>query len=309
MDIFDERERLQKLVEEGLVSGLPDIDAKSEVLRKAMEYTLLLPGKRIRSLLLLLVCKAVRGDENEALPYAFAIEFIHSYSLIHDDLPAMDDDDLRRGALSNHRVFGEGMAILAGDGLLSAAFELLHRDYIECLKSGNTAALGRRLRAGDAIAAGCGCRGMIAGQVCDIESERKNANGYGDKSALEFIIANKTGALIRAAAEAGAWIGGAEETAVRAFSKFGESLGAAFQIADDLLDVEGETAVIGKTAGKDAAAGKITYPALYGIRASRDRLLELTETAVNALSGAWEKDGSYVGMLMDMSRSLAERVC
>ena len=305
--------RLKGLIEARLAGFLPDDGANSRALREAMLYTLGAPGKRIRPLLLLLACKAVRGSEEDAMPYACAVEFIHNYSLIHDDLPAMDDDELRRGEPTNHVVFGEAMAILAGDGLLSAAFELMHEDYM--LHLDDLEALGRRVRAGMAIAAGCGRRGMVAGQAADIGAEGK-AEGHAEGKAdgkelsaglLEFIHLNKTAALLRAAVEAGAEIGGAGPETVRALSLYGENLGLAFQIVDDILDCEGETAVIGKTAGKDAEAKKLTYPGVYGALASRERLAELTEKAVDALEGAADTDAFYIGILADMARGLAVR--
>ena len=293
------------MVESNLAGLLPDAGMGSSTLLDAMSYTLRAPGKRIRPVLLLLACKAVCGNEKDAIPYACAIEFIHNYSLIHDDLPAMDDDDLRRGEPTNHKVFGEAMAILAGDGLLSAAFELMHKDYL--LHMDDVAALKRRLRAGGAIAAGCGCRGMVAGQAADIEAEGRAAS----PDLLDYIHVNKTAALFRAALEAGAWLGGAKQTTVHALATYGENLGLAFQIVDDILDMEGETAVIGKTAGKDAEAKKASYPAVHSLAASRERLFELTERAIEAvetLKGAAGTDGHYVSILAEAARSLALRV-
>jgi len=302
-DYEKETKRLKTLIESHLSGFLPDIDVKSMTLFEAMRYTLRSPGKRIRPTLLLLACLSMRGNENDAIPYACAIEFIHNYSLIHDDLPAMDDDDLRRGEPTNHKVFGEGMAILAGDGLLSAAFELMHKDYL--LHMDDVKALKRRLRAGDAIAAGCGCRGMVAGQAADIETEGREAS----TELLDYIHINKTAALIKAALEAGAWLGGAKPDTVRAFSGYGENLGLAFQIVDDILDFEGMTAVIGKTAGKDKAAGKATYPGLHGIEDSRKKLAALTERAVSSaeLARKGGADARYTGILQELALKLAER--
>jgi len=297
----EETARLKGLVEQSMTGFLSAPGAGYENLDSAMRYTLDAPGKRIRPVLLLLSCKAVYGDEAEAVPYACAIEFIHNYSLIHDDLPAMDDDDLRRGRPTNHKVFGEAMAILAGDGLLSAAFELMHRDYL--LHLDDHSSLERRLRAGDAIAAGCGRRGMVAGQAADIEAGGRMVSA----ETLDFIHKNKTAALLRAATTAGAWLGGANTDAIQALSAYGENLGLAFQIADDILDSEGETAVIGKTAGKDAKAEKATYTGIHGIEASRKRLFELTEQAVAAASGAPGADEDYIVIMAEMARDLAVR--
>jgi geranylgeranyl diphosphate synthase type II len=173
-DNFYELYRYRERIDAHLEGLLPEIDSKSRTLLEAMRYTLGAKGKRIRPILLLLVCESVGGDVQAAIPYACAIEFIHAYSLIHDDLPAMDDDDLRRGEPTNHKVFGEGMAILAGDGLLSAAFELIHKEYLIYLDQPE--ALRRRIRAGAEIAKGCGCRGMVAGQAADLEAEGRTAS-------------------------------------------------------------------------------------------------------------------------------------
>jgi len=298
----DEYDRLKALVENNIAEYLPGVDARSGNLLNAVRYTLDAPGKRIRPVLLLLSCKAVNGHEADAIPYACAIEFIHTYSLIHDDLPAMDNDELRRGRPTNHMVYGEAMAILAGDGLLSAAFELMHKDYM--LHMNDALSLNRRLRAGDAIASGCGCGGMVAGQAADIEAEGKEVS----PELLYYIHKNKTAALLRAATTAGAWIGGANPETVDALSDYGENLGLAFQIADDILDSEGETAVIGKTAGKDAEAQKATFTRIYGLDASRERLFELTELAIRAVAETSGTDRFYIEILTEMARDLALRV-
>jgi geranylgeranyl diphosphate synthase type II len=265
-----------------------------------MRYTLSAPGKRIRPVLLLLSCEFSGGNAQEALPYACAMEFIHNYSLIHDDLPAMDDDDLRRGAATNHKIFGEAMAILAGDGLLSAAFELLYRDSLLYLNS--TKKLKRRIRAGAEIAKGCGCRGMIAGQVADVEAEGKQASA----ELLDYIHINKTAALIQSSVVAGAYLGGAGQAMIENLRIFGESLGLAFQIADDILDVTGDRDMIGKTPGKDARQQKAAYPAVHGIEASQRRLYELTDRASEAITcckGNQEKAKAF----LDLTRMLRTR--
>jgi len=287
-DFPAEIERLKTLVESRLVEMLPDIDSCSKTLSDAILYSLRAQGKRIRPVLLMLSCKALGGDENDALPYACAIEYIHNYSLIHDDLPAMDDDDFRRGEPTNHKVFGEAVAILAGDGLLSAAFEVMQKDYL--LYFGDDEALKRRLRAGAAIAAGCGCRGMVAGQICDIESEGKAFS----PETLDFIHRNKTAAMIRAATEAGAWLAGAGTETALAFAAYGENLGLAFQIADDILDTGTEE-------------GKATYPALYGQEASMKRLEELTSQAKTVLKNVPGTNAHYIDFLIDMADKLAAR--
>jgi len=286
---MDEFVRLRELLESYIEGSLPGEGAEeSRTLFEAMRYTLEAPGKRIRPVLLLLACKAAGGDEGEALPYACAIEFIHNYSLIHDDLPAMDNDDMRRGKLTNHKVFGEALAILAGDGLLSAAFELMHADYLKYINDPD--ALERHIRAGAAIARGCGTDGMIAGQAADIEAEGNVVSaGF-----VEYIHMNKTAALIRAAATAGAYIGGASGKTIESFSKYGENLGLAFQITDDILDY-----------GKEE--GKASYPTIHGLGASCVRLEELTDSAVIAMESAGGTDARYAGILIDFARKLAQR--
>jgi len=201
----------------------------------------------------------------------------------------MDNDDYRRGKLTNHKVFGEAMAILAGDGLLSAAFELMHLDYIKYGE--DTKALVRRIKAGAAIAEGCGTGGMVAGQAADMEAESMDTGA----ELLDYIHMNKTAALIRAAVKAGAYIGGASGAAVRALTEYGENLGLAFQIADDILDYESEE-------------GKASYPAVHGLGVSCARLEELTGRAVNAAKSAAWTDAYYIEMLAEMARILAKRI-
>jgi geranylgeranyl diphosphate synthase type II len=293
-------ERLKEMVESSLVDSLPEIDRKSNTLFEAMRYTLSAPGKRLRPVLLLLSCEFSGGSAQEALPYACAMEFIHNYSLIHDDLPAMDDDDLRRGAATNHKVFGEAMAILAGDGLLSAAFELLYRDSLLYLD--NAGKLKRRIQAGAEIAKGCGCRGMIAGQVADMEAEGKQVSA----ELLDYIHINKTAALIHSAVVAGAHLGGAGQTMIENLRVFGESLGLAFQIADDILDVTGDRDVIGKTPGKDARQQKASYPAVHGMEASRRRFDELTDRAAEAI-GCCKGNPEKETVFLDLTRMLRHR--
>jgi geranylgeranyl diphosphate synthase type II len=299
-DFAAETERLRTLTESCLAGFLPAAGPEAKTLRDAMLYTLGAPGKRIRPTLLLLACKAAGGDENDALPYACAVEYIHNYSLIHDDLPAMDDDDMRRGMPANHKVFGEAMAILAGDGLLSAAFGLMHEDYL--WHAGDQEALRRRVCAGAAIAAACGPCGMVAGQAADIEAEGLDAG----PGLLDFIHLHKTAALIRASLAAGARLGGAAPDMANALADYGENLGLAFQIADDVLDAEGDTKAIGKTAGKDEKAGKATYPGLHGTEASRARLEALTERAVRAAAESGI-DVYYIDIFTALARSLAHR--
>ena len=318
-DYENEIDRLRELVETGLQELLPESDEKSKTLYDAMGYTLGLPGKRIRPVLLMLAYKSIGGDsEEEALPFACALEMIHNYSLIHDDLPAMDDDDLRRGKPTNHKVFGEAMAILAGDGLLSQAFEILHDEYLSYFNASLedesiVYVLRQRILAGKTIVHACGCQGMIAGQVADIEAEGKAAS----IETVEYIHENKTAAIIRAAIMAGMWLTLGdyydmdEDAVIRALFTYGDCLGKAFQVADDILDYESTTEVLGKTAGKDLKAGKATYPATLGIEASRQKLLELTGEAIQAAEELRELEntkGLYIDILQELARDLAGRL-
>ena len=265
------------MINEYLLDYIPGVDTKSSVLYDAMKYSLTAGGKRLRSVLLLAACEFAGGDAKDALPYACAIEYIHTYSLIHDDLPAMDNDDLRRGMPTNHKVFGDGMAVLAGDGLLTTAFEIMNKDMFLCFDNLNEPK--KRLNASYTIAKNSGVRGMVAGQASDIDSEHKQCSN----EMLEYIHINKTAALIVAAIRAGLYLGGADADMMKNMTVYAENLGLAYQIADDILDVRGNTEEMGKTAGKDAASEKITYVALNGMEASEAKLQELTMNAVSAI--------------------------
>lgn len=263
-------------VDEALQHLLPPADEMPASLHDAMRYSVFAGGKRVRPALLLSACHAVGGDLSVALPFACAMEMIHTYSLIHDDLPAMDDDDWRRGRLTNHKVYGEATAILAGDALLTEAFILMSSPTTV-----NHLPPDRVLRVIHEIARAAGSRGMVGGQVVDMESEGK---GEVDLPTVQYIHTHKTGALIRASVVAGAVVGGGDAQSCRALERYGEMVGLAFQIADDILDIEGTTEEIGKDAGSDQARGKATYPAVMGIVAARERARELVDGAVEALS-------------------------
>jgi geranylgeranyl diphosphate synthase type II len=271
-------------VDAALERFLPLAPACPPRVREAMHYSLFAGGKRLRPTLALASAEAValaNGADVEqgramALPAACALELIHTYSLVHDDLPAMDDDTMRRGRPTNHVVFGEGLAILAGDGLLTEAFALMAREPAD----GDPA---RTLRAIRIVADAAGACGMVGGQAIDLEAVGSGAAFDGD--GLRAMHARKTGALIRASAAAGAVMGGAGEAQLEAIERFASELGLAFQIVDDILDVEGASEALGKTAGKDAAAGKPTYPALYGLDTSRTMAAECIDRALTALEG------------------------
>jgi geranylgeranyl diphosphate synthase, type II len=274
------KERCQ-MVDEALEKFLPAADELPASLHKSMRYSVFAGGKRVRPILMLAACEAVGGDIGQAMPAACAMEMIHTYSLIHDDLPAMDDDDFRRGNPTNHKVFGEAVAILAGDALLTEAFILLSSPEYAA-KTG----AARLLPVIREIAWCAGSHGMVGGQVVDMESEGK---GDIDLATVQYIHTHKTGALIKASVKAGALLGGADEAGLAAMTRFGEAVGLAFQIADDILDIEGTTEEIGKDAGSDEARGKATYPAVVGISEAKKRASELVEMAIAALAVFDEK--------------------
>jgi geranylgeranyl diphosphate synthase type II len=258
-----------------------------------MRYSLFAGGKRLRPLLALASAEAVAEQlgiaevaaDELAIPVACALELIHTYSLVHDDLPAMDDDTMRRGRPTAHVVFGDGIAILAGDALLTEAFALLSR---EPGQSGEVPAdeLNRRkLQVAAIVADAAGAAGMVGGQAIDLEAALPGA-GVLDAGALREMHMRKTGALIVASALAGAIMAGASESIAEAVGRYGVEIGLAFQIVDDILDVEGASAELGKTAGKDAAAGKVTYPALYGLEQSRRLASDCVARAIEGLRSA-----------------------
>jgi geranylgeranyl diphosphate synthase, type II len=268
------KERCQ-LVDEALQRFLPREDDLPTSLHRSMRYSVFAGGKRVRPILMLAACEAVGGRIDQAMPAACAMEMIHTYSLIHDDLPAMDDDDFRRGNPTNHKVFGEATAILAGDALLTEAFILLSNPEV----AGNLPPADR-LAVIQEIARCAGSRGMVGGQVVDMESE---GNRDIDLPTVQYIHTHKTGALIKASVKAGAILGGGDGAAIAAITRYGEAIGLAFQIADDILDIEGTTEEIGKDAGSDEARGKATYPAVVGLADAKRRAAELTDMALAAL--------------------------
>ena len=278
-------------VEAALDHALTAPDDSSHDIYEAMRYMALGAGKRLRPALVLLAAEACGGSAQEAVPAACAVEMIHTYSLIHDDLPAMDDDDLRRGRPSCHKAFGEAMAILAGDGLLTEAFRVLAVQVSDAGKS-------RRLAAELADAAGA--TGMVGGQVADLKAELSRAS---DEQILTLIHRRKTARLIQASVVMGAISAGVSEHYEWSLREYGLHLGLAFQIADDILDAAGSTAVLGKTAGKDAAAGKLTYVTLYGAEAARQRARAEADRAVDAL----KPFGHEADWLRDIARFVVKR--
>jgi geranylgeranyl diphosphate synthase type II len=258
-------------IEEALDRLLPKEEAHPASIHRAMRYSVFAGGKRIRPILCLEAAAMFSENPVAAVSTGCALEFIHTYSLIHDDLPALDNDDFRRGKPTCHKVFGEAIAILAGDALLTLAFQTLAFVPVEPQ---------RRLNILATIAQAAGTdRGMIGGQVADLEAEKKTP----DVGTLEYIHRSKTAALIRASIAAGGIAGGATNEDVERLKCFGENIGWAFQVVDDILDVEESSAVLGKTAGKDQAQQKATYPALYGILQSRDIAADLAAKALSEL--------------------------
>ena len=299
MDFHHYLEARRAEIEAALGAALPVPPACPAAVATAMRYSVTAGGKRLRPVLCLASAEAVGGDRAQAMPAACAIEFIHTYSLIHDDLPAMDNDTMRRGRPTLHVVAGEGLAILAGDGLLTEAFALLAREPA----TADPAIAARKLRVIGVVAAAAGAAGMVGGQAIDLGASRPDPADALDADGLRAMHARKTGALIRAAASAGAIMGGADDRAVAGVDAAAAELGLAFQIIDDVLDVEGAAATLGKTPGKDAAAGKPTYPALYGIDEARRMADACVERAGALLGGA----GLGRSRLADIGRWIVDR--
>ncbi len=260
------------LVEKRIRRCLPPATRQPAILHRAMRYSVLAPAKRIRPILCLAACSACGGREEDALDTACAIELIHTYSLIHDDLPSMDDDDYRRGRPTLHKRFGEAVAILAGDALLTLAFALPAAD--PALKDKQARAVTA------AMAEAAGWSGMVGGQVKDLLAEGKTVG----RAELESIHARKTGAIITASLLCGGIVAGAGPAKLEILAGYGKAVGLAFQVRDDILDVIGETKRMGKAAGRDKKSGKAAFPALFGLEASRRRLKTLTDRALKAVS-------------------------
>jgi geranylgeranyl diphosphate synthase type II len=278
-------------IEEALDRLLPREEAHPASIHKAMRYSVFAGGKRIRPILCLEAAGMFTENPVAAVSVGCALEFIHTYSLIHDDLPALDNDDLRRGKPTCHKVFGEAIAILAGDALLTLAFQTLAFVPVEPQ---------RRLNILSTIAQAAGTdRGMIGGQVADLEAEKK----VPDVGTLEYIHRSKTAALIRASIVSGGIAGGAANEDVERLRRFGENIGWAFQVVDDILDVEESSAALGKTAGKDQAQQKVTYPALFGILQSRDIAADLSAKALHEL----DCYGDRASRLRELAQFLVSR--
>lgn len=274
MDITSYLSKKKSIVDAALDALVPPAKLYPASVHEAMRYSLFAGGKRVRPILALAAAEALGAKTPGLLPLAGSLELIHTYSLIHDDLPAMDDDDLRRGRPTCHKVYGEAIAILAGDGLLNMAFEVLSDPrLVKALPANRLIAIIRE------IAAASGVRGMVGGQVVDMESEGKDV----DFPTLEYIHTHKTGALIRASVRTGALYARAGKRQFAALTRYGEQVGLAFQIADDILDITGTQEEIGKDVGSDLKKDKKTFPGFYGLEESRRRAHEVAEHAVHSL--------------------------
>ncbi|RMF92817.1 MAG: polyprenyl synthetase family protein [Candidatus Schekmanbacteria bacterium] len=268
----------KKLINEELDRLLPNPTTYPQSIKKSMRYSTFAGGKRLRPILCLATCESLGGSFRKALPFACAIEMIHTYSLIHDDLPALDNDDFRRGMPTNHKKFGESTAILTGDALLTYAFQIMTAP--ETIKR---VGAEKAVKISKDIADKAGIFGMIGGQVADIESEKKNIS----KQRLRFIHLNKTAALITASIRTGAIVADCSKKELEKLTNFGEKIGLAFQIKDDILNVEGSKDLTGKSVGSDAEKGKATYPALYGLEKSKKiakKLIEESDSIIESMN-------------------------
>jgi geranylgeranyl diphosphate synthase type II len=274
----------QRVIDRALDRFLPKDTTKPATIHKAMRYSLFAGGKRLRPILCLAAAEACGSKLDNALPLACALECIHTYSLVHDDLPSMDNDDFRRGRPTCHKVFGEGIAVLAGDALLTIAFELVSR--AKSTPRYSTSILLRE------VAVAAGSQKLIAGQVADLEAEGKKTN----RAQLRYIHENKTAAILTTTVRLGAMSANANAKKLNAITRFGRALGLAFQIIDDILDVTQTSEKLGKSAGKDVAAKKATYPAVIGLDASRVEAKRLTKQAHDALSVLGRKAETLHGL-------------
>ncbi len=294
MNFKEKQQSYADIVNNFLENYLRENDLPEKSIYSAMRYSLLAGGKRLRPVLAIAACELLGGKINEILPFACAIEMIHTYSLIHDDLPAMDNDDYRRGKLTNHKKYGEALAILAGDGLLNLAFELMLESTANDCNN-----ISEKVKAMSYIARSSGIHGMIAGQVIDTESENKEIS----YQTLEYMHRYKTGALIKAPVLSSAIICKASDEDYTSLEGYADNLGLAFQIKDDILDVEGNTEMLGKKVGSDESKKKTTYVSLYGIEKSKQLLNETTRKAI----GNIERFGSDAAFLKELAEYLIVR--
>ena len=284
----------RSLIEKALQKFMPPASGLAGDVIESMNYSLFAGGKRLRPILCIAGAEAVGGSADDVLAVACALELIHTYSLIHDDLPVMDNDDYRRGKPTNHKVFGEAVALLAGDGLLTLSFNLMARLGLE--RNIEKAVL---LQTMDLISTAAGYKGMVGGQTVDISYEGKDS----DPAVVEYIHRHKTGALIAAAVTSGAILAGGSEEEARSLNRYGQQIGLAFQIADDILNIEGDSDILGKGIGSDKKRGKMTYPAVFGITESKRIQEELIDHAIEALKGFDDK----ADPLRDIARYIIKR--
>ena len=291
MDFKKELKERSIYIEDKIESYLPKEEGYQKTIFEAMNYSLRAGGKRLRPILLMEAYKLCQGQGEDFVPYSVAMEMIHTYSLIHYDLPALDNDDLRRGKPTNHIVFGEAMAILAGDALLNTAYETMLNATFKHPRPELS------LRAAYEISRGAGIYGMIGGQVVDVESEDKKIN----KDKLDYIHMNKTAAMIVGSVRAGAILAGIDEDRLESLTKYAENIGLAFQIVDDILDIEGDEKLLGKRVGSDLDNDKSTYPSLLGISESKKIVENLIEEAKISLE-VFDSDAEFMNALADFIR-------
>ncbi|MBF8982667.1 polyprenyl synthetase family protein [Lutibacter sp. B2] len=286
MDIEKILKEKLEIIEKAMDHYLPKEKNYQDIIFESMRYSIFAGGKRLRPILMMAACEFVNGDIDDVIPFACAMEMIHCYSLIHDDLPAMDDDDYRRGKLTNHKVYGDAIAILAGDGLLNYAYELMIKSSLD--KNENN----KKIIAMNEIASSAGIHGMIGGQVADLISENKSI----DEKTLDFIHKNKTGALIISSIRTGAILGGATEKELNALSEYATNIGLGFQITDDILDIIGDEEKIGKKVGSDIQNNKATYPVLYGLDESMKKVQDLFNQSVESLKSFGQKSDFFINL-------------
>lgn len=294
MNIKEYLNNMKTLVDGALERYIPSINSYPPDIFNSIKYSLFAGGKRLRPILLMASAETIGSKREEVLPFACAIEMIHTYTLIHDDLPALDNDDFRRGKPTNHKEFGEAIAILTGDALLTMAFEIM--SDTRSMPNINPLLI---LRTINEVARGVGPFGTIGGQVVDIESTGKEV----DIPTLEYIHTHKTGEMILAAVRGGAILSNCQEDELNALTRYGENIGLAFQVMDDILDVEGESEVIGKTAGSDEKMKKVTYPSIFGIAESKKIASRLIDNSIKSL----EMFGERAEVLKDISEYIIAR--
>ncbi len=297
MNLKIELKNKQDYIEQALHQYLPQNLSLQSILLESMKYSVFAGGKRLRPILMLAACELVGGSIEKAIPFACAVEFIHTYSLIHDDLPAMDNDDYRRGKLTNHKVYGDGIAILAGDALLNYAFELMLDTILQQAKSDTD--YKNQILAMKEIASAAGIHGMIGGQVVDLISENKKI----ENKTVEFIHQKKTAALIIASVRAGAILGNANEQEISYLTEYAENIGLGFQIKDDILDIYGDEKKLGKKTGSDLQNHKATYPSVYGLDFSIEKVNDLFKKSIIAIRPFGEK----ARFLIELADYLAQR--